>query len=305
MATFVIFAIQASVSGSERLTTSQTFSSLSITSLLTSPAEEFLQTLPMIGMATGCLERIEKFLLSDSCDDRRLIQGPKPAAGIQETESGIELQSLVRNSADVVLSLRNTSIKPSSSSSTAVHNIDLDVIKGSLTMVVGVVGSGKSTLLKGIIGELQCETGSIIANFKSSAYCSQTPWLQNTTVRKIVTGYDNPAEEDFQWYNSVLHACAFDHDVLDLPDQHETIIGSRGVTLSGGQKQRLALARAVYARRSIVVLDDVLSAIDGKTEALVVERLFGKRGLFRKLGSTVILATHASTLFINRNVCLR
>ncbi|KAH6713295.1 putative multidrug resistance protein, partial [Leptodontidium sp. MPI-SDFR-AT-0119] len=293
MATFVIFAIQASVSGSERLTTSQTFSSLSITSLLTSPAEEFLQTLPMIGMATGCLERIEKFLLSDSCDDRRLIQGPKPAAGIQETESGIELQSLVRNSADVVLSLRNTSIKPSSSSSTAVHNIDLDVIKGSLTMVVGVVGSGKSTLLKGIIGELQCETGSIIANFKSSAYCSQTPWLQNTTVRKIVTGYDNPAEEDFQWYNSVLHACAFDHDVLDLPDQHETIIGSRGVTLSGGQKQRLALARAVYARRSIVVLDDVLSAIDGKTEALVVERLFGKRGLFRKLGSTVILATHA------------
>ncbi|KAH7350682.1 P-loop containing nucleoside triphosphate hydrolase protein [Rhexocercosporidium sp. MPI-PUGE-AT-0058] len=293
MATFVIFAIQGLVNGSERLTTSQTFSSLSIISLLTSPAEEFLQTLPMIGMATGCLERIEKFLLSESCEDRRLIQGSEPSAPFQETESGIELQSFVRNSADVVLSLRNTSIKPSPSATTAVRNINLDIVKGSLTMIVGAVGSGKSTLLKSIIGELQCETGSIIANFKNSAYCSQTPWLQNTTVRNIVTGYDSHAEEDFQWYSSVLHACAFDCDVLDLPDQHDTIIGSRGVTLSGGQKQRLALARAVYARRSIVVLDDVISAIDGKTEALVVERLFGKRGLFRKLGSTVILATHA------------
>ncbi|KAH7420082.1 putative multidrug resistance protein, partial [Cadophora sp. MPI-SDFR-AT-0126] len=293
MVTFVIFAIQASVSGSERLSTSETFSSLSIISLLTSPAEEFLQTLPMIGMATGCLERIQKFLLSDSCEDRRLTQEGANSADQHETEHGIELQSFVRNSADIVLSVRNASIKPSASAETVVRQINLDVIKGSLTMVVGVVGSGKSTLLKAIIGELQCETGSIIANFKTSAYCSQTPWLQNTTVRKIVTGHDAHSQDDNQWYTSVLHACAFDRDVLDLPDQHDTIIGSRGVTLSGGQKQRLALARAVYARKSVVVLDDVLSAIDGKTEALIAERLFGASGLFKKLGCSVILATHA------------
>ncbi|PVH85137.1 putative multidrug resistance protein [Cadophora sp. DSE1049] len=293
MVTFVIFAIQASVRGSERLSTSETFSTLSIISLLTSPAEEFLQTLPMIGMATGCLERIQKFLLSDSCEDRRLIQEGGNSADQHETEHGIELQSFVGSPADIVLSLRNASIKPSESAATAVRNINLDVVKGSLTMAVGVVGSGKSTLLKAIIGELQCETGSIIANFKTSAYCSQAPWLQNTTVRKIVTGYEGYSEDDNQWYTSVLHACAFDRDVLVLPDQHDTIIGTRGVTLSGGQKQRLALARAVYARRSVVVLDDVFSAIDGKTEALIVERLFGTSGLFKNLGCTVILATHA------------
>ncbi|KAL2071871.1 hypothetical protein VTL71DRAFT_13106 [Oculimacula yallundae] len=293
MVTFVIFAIQATANGTDRLSTSQTFSSLSIITLLTSPAEEFLQTLPMIGMATGCLERIEKFLLSDACEDRRLIQKHSSATVVEETELGIELQSLVSGSDEVVLSLRNASVKPSPSATIALSDINFDLIKGSLTMIVGVVGSGKSTLLKAIIGELQCETGSILTNFKHSAYCSQTAWLQNKTVRQIVTGYGESSQQDGEWYASVLHACAFDRDVLDLPDQHDTIIGSRGVTLSGGQKQRLALARAVYARRSIVVLDDVFSAIDGKTEALIVERLFGKRGLFKKLGCTVVLATHA------------
>ena len=237
--TFVIFAIQASLRGSESLSTSETFSSLSIISLLTSPAEEFLQTLPMIGMATGCLERIQKFLLSNSCEDQRLIQESGNSAFQHETGRGIELQGFAKNSAGVVMALRNASFKPSATAEIAVRDINLDVMKGSLTMVVGVVGSGKSTLIKAIIGELQCETGSIISNFKTSAYCSQTPWLQNTTVRKIVTGYDSTFEDDNEWYNSVLHACAFDRDVLDLPDQHDTIIGSRGVTLSGGQKQRL------------------------------------------------------------------
>ncbi|CZT41190.1 related to multidrug resistance protein [Rhynchosporium secalis] len=292
MANFLIFAIKASVNGSERLSTSQTFSSLSIITLLTSPAEEFLQTLPMIGMATGCLARIEKYLLSKSCEDGRLIQERASTAVARDTEDGVELQHL-DCSDGVVLSVRNASIKPSPSSPIAVRNIDIDVVKGSLTMIVGVVGSGKSTLLKAMIGELQCEKGAILANFKHSAYCSQVPWLQNTTFRNIVTAHERPIGEDSQWYTSVLHACALDRDVLDLPDQHDTIIGSRGVTLSGGQKQRLTLARAVYARRGIVVLDDVLSAIDGKTEALVINRLFGKRGLFKKLGSAVILATHA------------
>jgi ATP-binding cassette subfamily C (CFTR/MRP) protein 1 len=55
-----------------------------------------------------------------------------------------------------------------------------------------------------------------------------------------------------------------------------------------------ALARAVYARRDVIILDDVLSAIDGGTESLIVERLFGKNGILKTLGSTVILATHAS-----------
>ena len=106
-------------------------------------------------------------------------------------------------------------------------------------MVVGVVGSGKSTLLKALVGELPCDSGSISAQSQDSAYCSQTPWLQNASVRKIICGPTENAGIDEDWYKSVIHACALDQDILDLPEHHESLIGSRGVTLSGGQKQRL------------------------------------------------------------------
>lgn len=239
LVTFVIFAIQASVSGSDRLSASQTFSSLSVIGLMTSPAEAFLQSLPLIGMATGCLDRIQEFLTADSCDDQRIISQPDNLQIPIEGHEGIEVQTYGVLSAEPAVALRNASVRPSSSASLAVRNVNLDFVKSSLTMVVGVVGSGKSTLLKAIIGELKCESGSISVAATNAAYCSQTPWLQNTTVRRIVCGYSDSVDDDPQWYSSVLHACAFDRDVLELPDQHDTIIGSRGVTLSGGQKQRL------------------------------------------------------------------
>jgi len=66
------------------------------------------------------------------------------------------------------------------------------------------------------------------------------------------------------------------------------------VTLSGGQKHRLALARALYSKCDILVLDDILSALDMRTEKIIVDKLFGSKGLFKKYGSTVIMVTHAS-----------
>jgi len=72
------------------------------------------------------------------------------------------------------------------------------------------------------------------------------------------------------------------------------LIGSRGITLSGGQKHRVALARALFSRTDIFILDDILSALDKKTERVVIEKLFGTRGLFRRISATVIMVTHSS-----------
>lgn len=72
-----------------------------------------------------------------------------------------------------------------------------------------------------------------------------------------------------------------------------TPVGSAGISLSGGQKQRLALARAVYARKEIIILDDVFSGLDAETEDHVFTRLFGAEGLLRQMGTTVLLVTHA------------
>jgi ATP-binding cassette subfamily C (CFTR/MRP) protein 1 len=63
--------------------------------------------------------------------------------------------------------------------------------------------------------------------------------------------------------------------------------------LSGGQKARLVIARAVYARKEVMVFDDVFSGLDTTTETKVFERLFDRQGLLRKWGTTVVMATHA------------
>ena len=234
----MVFAIQASVKGSDKLSTAKTFSSLALISILTSPAESFLQTLPMLGMATGCLDRIQSFLLSSSYNNKIALDSPTDhEIGAEPT---FELQHLPRKQgAEYAIIVHGASVRPGSDAPVALHDVNFQVATGSLNMVVGVVGSGKSTLLKAIIGELKCETGSISTVSPHMAYCSQTPWLQNTTVRKIVCGYSREIDHDDAWYKSVMHACAFDQDVLALPDQDDTLIGSRGVTLSGGQKQRL------------------------------------------------------------------
>ncbi|KAF4624451.1 hypothetical protein G7Y89_g13720 [Cudoniella acicularis] len=297
LACFVIFAIQSSREGSNGLTASKTFSSLSIISLLTAPASSFLQSLPLIGMSTGCLNRIQKFLLSESITEARNPPArlSNNVGGAQVDGSSYELEDYQQkeNMRGIAVSFRDASIPPSPGSSAVLHGISFQVQKETLTMIVGIVGSGKSTLLKAIIGELKCESGDIENSHENMAYCAQSPWLPNSTVRQIICGHQDNRVDDEAWYNIVLYACAFDEDVRLLPQHDDTIIGSRGVTLSGGQKQRLALARAIYSRLSVMVFDDVLSAIDARTEKLIVERLFGTTGLLRRLNSTIILATHA------------
>lgn len=241
LATFIIYAIQASARGTPQLSTSQTFSSLSIITLLTSPASDFLMSLPLVGMSTGCLDRIQNFLLNDDCEDERVLHASRPTIPEDPAESrnNFELQDLRGPKSNISLSVQNVTIRPASNSPPALRNISFSAIRGSTTMIIGVVGSGKSTLLKALIGELRCDTGAIEAQSQDSAYCSQTPWIQNATIKDIIRGPGSDVEVNKDWYGKVIHACALDQDILELPDQHDTLVGSRGVTLSGGQKQRL------------------------------------------------------------------
>ena len=248
----MIFAIQATREGSSQLDAGQTFSSLAIISLLTEPATSFLQSLPMVGMSTGCLNRIQTFLLSASYEHRdgnpdeffiskesnkQTVKAPSNS--LVASDTSMKLQKLQKTPDIHAVTFKNASLSPSADSSTVLHDINIDIRKGSLTIIVGIVGSGKSTLLKAIIGELPCSAGSLTVDAGLKAYCAQTPWLPNSTVRQIVCGYEDNSLEDPEWYDTVLHACAFDEDVRLLPDRDDSVIGSRGVILSGGQKQRL------------------------------------------------------------------
>jgi len=91
-------------------------------------------------------------------------------------------------------------------------------------------------------------------------------------------------------YAKVISACGLHPDLAALADGDSTEIGERGINLSGGQKARIALARAVYARADVYLLDDVLSAVDAHVAAHLMEECL--QGLLRKWGATIVLVTH-------------
>ncbi|KIZ00669.1 hypothetical protein MNEG_7291, partial [Monoraphidium neglectum] len=144
-------------------------------------------------------------------------------------------------------------------------DLTLALPAGRLTVVVGQVGSGKSSLLAALLGEVELWSGRALvdrAAFKGrggAGYVGQAPWVVGGTIRDNVL-LGEPYEPG--WMREVLHATALDTDLAALPAGDLTRIGDRGSTLSGGQRQRLALARALYRRCSVYLLDDVLSAVD-------------------------------------------
>ncbi|KAL5119057.1 hypothetical protein ACEQ8H_002981 [Pleosporales sp. CAS-2024a] len=169
-------------------------------------------------------------------------------------------------------------------------NLNFRIKEGSVTMIVGPVSSGKSTLLKAILGETPAARGLHRSFFTEVAYCGQSAWLVNDTLRNnIVHGSDF----DPTWYNTVIQACDLETDISAMPLGDETIVGSKGLSLSGGQQQRVALARAIYFRRSIVLIDDVMCGLDATTEDHVFESVLGDNGLLRGSDTTVIYVTNS------------
>ncbi|KAA6397487.1 MAG: putative Multidrug resistance-associated protein [Streblomastix strix] len=137
-------------------------------------------------------------------------------------------------------------------------NIQLETQTGSLTMVIGTVGSGKSSIGSALIGDIEKQSGEIYMS-GSIAYCPQTAWINNNTVRGNITFGRKYKKKK---YNEVVHVCALEPDFKTLAAGDQTAIGEKGVNLSGGQKARIQLARAVYSDRDIYILDDPLSAVD-------------------------------------------
>ncbi|KAF9329893.1 Multidrug resistance-associated protein 1 [Podila minutissima] len=167
---------------------------------------------------------------------------------------------------------------------TFLRNINLDIPRGALVAIVGPVGSGKSSLLQGMVGNMMMSRGTVVRG-ASIGYASQTPWIQNATVRDNIL-FDTPFDEKRYW--KVVKACSLEKDLSTFANGDLTEIGERGVNLSGGQKARLSLARSVYYNADIIIMDDPLSAVD----AHVGKRLWEDCVFHELTGKTRIVATH-------------
>ncbi|GMN37023.1 hypothetical protein TIFTF001_006472 [Ficus carica] len=164
------------------------------------------------------------------------------------------------------------------------QEVNLETGFGQKIAVCGPVGAGKSSLLHAILGEIPKLSGTVSV-YGSTAYVSQTSWIQSGTVRDNIL-YGKPMEKDK--YEKAIEACALDKDINSFDHGDLTEIGQRGINLSGGQKQRIQLARAVYNDADIYLLDDPFSAVDAHTAAI----LFNECVMVALRNKTVILVTH-------------
>lgn len=294
--TFTVYTSQGN-----SLDTTKALSSLSIITLLTNPASKLLSAIPSTAASFGCFDRIQKFLLIPSCQGGLELQSTIVEDQLENGSShpnelsSVELQEL----SSTVISFSDVAIRPVASSSIILQDVNFCIPRGSFTFILGQVGSGKSTLLRAILGYAFCEKGLIEVSRHDVAYCAQNSWLPNTAIQDAICGFtdENEYKEnlDSKWYEAVIHACALQYDMERFVNGDRMQIGSASsAVLSGGQMQRIALARALYSRKKILLLDDVLSALDNATKKLIMARLFGKSGLFRQLNSTVVLVTNES-----------
>ncbi|OAQ71684.1 ABC multidrug transporter [Purpureocillium lilacinum] len=275
--TVVLFALVAAAQGVQ-LDAKTTFTTTAILAVVTHPANMIMTIVPRAIAALANLERIQAYLLEPNrIDERRVVergdQQGRPAA-IQMSSVHVQFET------------RDTP---------TLQDIELTVPHGFLTVCCGPTGCGKSTLAKVILGEVSPIGGSCEVSSRRIGYCDQKPWIPTGKLRDIVCGFADAIDQRLSW--DAMRACCLDHDLGRLPDRDETVVGSRGINMSGGQRQRLALARVLYSRASIVVLDDPFSGLDGSTENTVVDNLLGPKGWFRRFGTTVFVIGHSGRHF--------
>lgn len=285
------------IKGGHALNPTVAFTALSLVSLLTSPIQSMIHAVPMFQTALASLDRIQAFLL---LSERTLVitgtdHSLAPRSVNNESSGSIELATIsaVRSvSSQPLIYLRNVKVRLGSEETTVLSEINLAIAPASLTMIVGPVSAGKPTLLKAIVGEVELAHGSRQVSRPISGYgfCAQDPWLPNGSVKELVIA---ESDLDDEWYHSVVSACALTADIQSFPARDDSIVGTKGVSLSGGQRQRLALARALYARTEVLVIDDVLSGLDVPTAKHVFDHVFGPEGLCTRHSKTTILASHA------------
>ena len=167
-----------------------------------------------------------------------------------------------------------------------IEQIDLQLQRGSCTVITGRIGSGKTTLLRTILGLLPRQAGDMFWNGQriehpdhffvppQSAYTPQVPRLCSESLKQnLLMGY--PDEQNGM--ASAIHAAVLEQDIQALEDGLDTLVGPRGIKLSGGQLQRAAAARMFLREPDLLIFDDLSSALDVETEQQLWERLFVKR----------------------------
>ncbi|KAI0357911.1 P-loop containing nucleoside triphosphate hydrolase protein [Trametes cingulata] len=278
------------------LTASRVFSAMSVFDMLRIDLQASFYIIPQLVQAKVSLERISDFLrnteLIDKYDkDTQRQDAEGFSAGVPEERKGV---IGIRHASFTWSKDASPSQTPGGTRKRAfVLHIDEEVVfeRGKVNLIIGPTGSGKTSLLMALLGEMHyipAGPDSFVSLPREGgvAYAAQESWVQNETIRNNIL-FGTPYDE--VRYNKVLNQCALKRDLSLFEAGDQTEVGEKGITLSGGQKARITLARAVYSSAEILLLDDILAALDVHTSKWIVEKCL-KGDLLR--GRTIILVTH-------------
>ena len=225
---------------------------------------------------------------------------------VDRIESILSVQPQVKDAPDTIslptpvkgqLTARNLSYTYPGAKTPALKDISFTIHTGETVAIVGAIGSGKSTLANAIPRLLDIDANQLFLDDnditqvrlqdlrKAIAYVPQDSFLFSSSIKNNIR-YGNPLSEESEVEHAAKQA-QIHAEILNFPQQYETIVGERGITLSGGQRQRTSLARALLMEAPILILDDALSSVDNQTATQILQNL--SEGIQRK---TVLFISH-------------
>ncbi|MEA5568279.1 MULTISPECIES: ABC transporter ATP-binding protein [unclassified Anabaena] len=226
---------------------------------------------------------------------------------IDRLEAILSVKPKIRDTSDAVhmavaevkgeLTAKNLSFTYPGAAKPALDHVNFTITSGETVAIVGAIGSGKSTLANALPRLLDIAPGQLfldgvditqiaLADLRHAiAYVPQDSFLFSTTIRNNIR-YGDPSSDQL-YVESVAKSSQIHPEIMNFPQQYETIVGERGITLSGGQRQRTALARAMLVNAPVLILDDALSSVDNQTATQILNNLAS--GTTRK---TVVFITH-------------
>lgn len=230
--------------------------------MLTFPVASLGWVISLVQRAAASQKRINQFLLTE----------PKIKSTV---ENGMVIKGQI--------TFKNVSFTYPNSNNTAIKNLSFELKAGQSVALFGRTGSGKTTVANLLVRLFDVTDGEIIIDGiniknipletlrKSIGYVPQEVFLFSDTIKNnIAFGLENATSNEI--INASIAADVYEN-IMDFEKQFETMLGERGINLSGGQKQRISIARALIKRPPILIFDDVLSAVDTKTEENILNNL--------------------------------
>lgn len=188
-----------------------------------------------------------------------------------------------------LIKLENIFYKYNSEDKYILKNVNLTISKKEFIGVIGKTGSGKSTLINIILNLLKPTAGKIYLNFSKTSFVPQSPYLiDDTILNNIALGIEE-SKINIDLINKCLKDVQLDDFINSLPKAINTYVGEKGIRISGGELQRLAIARALYVKPDLIVLDEPTNSLDKITEKKIIEML---KILCQSTSISIVFITH-------------